>query len=122
MITVDLSNGVEAMGLPLVLPKDLQFGQYYVAVVKSLDDAGNDLVSDDLIFINKGSVVSSTTGQPKKVLMFLKSQTSCFLSQLGEPMTFFGPLQVQVEVTEPVAPVRPKRSLTAFLNNAPIEE
>lgn len=90
------------MGLPQVLPKDLEFGKYYVVVIKTMDDNGEEAHNHDMLYIDSSTVINATTKQPKKILTFLKTQSKCMLSQLSDPATFFGPINVDLDLSEPI--------------------
>lgn len=105
------------MGLPLVLPRDLEFGKYYVAVIKTMDDNGDEAYNHDMLYIERGAIVNAVTKQPKKILVFLKTQSKCTISQLGDPATFFGPISVDLDLSEPVVPkAEPKSAIGKELN------
>lgn len=88
------------MGLSQILPKDLEFGKYYVVAIKTMDDDGEEAWNHDMLFIERGAIVNTTTGQPKKILVFLKTQSKCTISQLGDPAVFFGPINVDLDLSE----------------------
>lgn len=99
------------MGLPQVLPKDLEFGKYYVVAIKTLDDNGEETWNHDMLFIGQGSVANASTGQPKKILTFLKTQSKCTISQLGDPAMFFGPINVDMDLTNARPKAEPKSAI-----------
>lgn len=103
------------MGLPRVLPRDLDFGNYYIAVVQTLNDSGEEDYNHDMMFVAKGALVNSATKQPTKILMFLKTEHKCTLSQLGDPITFFGPINVDLNISAPDK-VGPKSAIGAELD------
>lgn len=98
MIVTLMGKG-KHMGLPQILPKDLEFGKYYVVAIKTMDDEGIESWNHDMLFIERGSVANASTGQPRKVLVFLKTQSKCTISQLGDPAMFFGPINVDMDLS-----------------------
>lgn len=90
------------MSLPEVLPRDLAFGQYYVCVAKMIDDyTGEEGYLNDMMTVEESSVTRPDgSGVKAKCLVFLKTQHKSLLSQLATPCKFFGPIGVDVDVTE----------------------